>query len=119
MHRTVHQTHGTVNQTLPKTLIENVKQSYLEDYSIIIIGPRPPISCHVSPICQNIVIPKTNRFSEKGPDHNRQSCRQHDFLYYQPQPSIHNHSQQYPHYIIVQQASLKMIIIGTNGKHIA
>ena len=42
-----------------KDIDEHGKQSSLEDYSIKIIGTRPPISSHVSPIGQNIVIPNT------------------------------------------------------------
>ena len=61
----------------------------------------------MSPIGQNIVIPKTNRFSEKRPDHNQQSRGQHNFLYYQPKPYLHNHIQQYRCDIIIQQSSYK------------
>ena len=77
-----------------KDIDEHGKKLSLEDYSIKIIGTRPPISSCVSPIGQNIVIPNTNSFSGKIPDHNRQTCRQHK-SYYQPQPAIQNHFQQY------------------------
>ena len=83
------------------------KQSFLEDYSVKIIGTRQPISFHVSPIGQNIVIPNTNRFSEKIQDHNRKNCRQHDSSYYQPQPAVQNHHQQYRNGRRIQQASYK------------
>ena len=59
----------------------------------------------MSPIGQNIVIPNTNRFSEKIPDHNRKNCRQHDSLYYQPQPVVQNHRQQHSCDRIFQQDS--------------
>ena len=59
----------------------------------------------MSPIGQNIVIPKTNRFIEKIPDHNWQYRGQHDSSYYQPQPAIHNQRQQYRHDRIIQQTS--------------
>ena len=61
----------------------------------------------MSPIDQNIVIPKNNRSSEKIPDHNRQYHRQHNSLYYQPQPAVQNQHQQYRHDIIIQQDSYK------------
>ena len=61
----------------------------------------------MSHIGQNIVIPNTNRFSEKRPDNNRQNCRQHDSSYYQPQPAVHNHRQQYRNDRIIEQASYK------------
>ena len=41
-----------------KNIDENGKQSSLEEDSARIIGTRPAISSHVSPIGQNIVIPK-------------------------------------------------------------
>ena len=61
----------------------------------------------MSPIGQNIGIPKTNRFSEKIPDHNWQSHGQHDHLHYQPQHAIHNHSQNYHHDRKIQQSYSK------------
>ena len=61
----------------------------------------------MSLIGQNIVIPNTNSFSEKIPDHNRQNRRQHDSLYYQSQPAVQNHRLQYCNDIIIQQASYK------------
>ena len=61
-----------------KNINEHGKQSYLEEDSVIIIGIRPEISSHISPIGQNIVIPKTNCFSEKSPDHNCQYSGQHN-----------------------------------------
>ena len=57
----------------------------------------------MSPIGQNIVIPKTNRFIEKIPDHNWQYRGQHDSSYYQPQPAIHSPRQQYRHDRIIHQ----------------
>ena len=75
--------------------------------SVKIIGTRPPISCHVSPIGQNIVITKKNRCSENIPDHNRHSPRKYDSLYYQPQPAMHNNRQNYFHDKIIKQASLQ------------
>ena len=44
---------------------EHGKQSPLEEDSVRIIGTRPKISSHVSPIGQNIVIPKTNRLVKR------------------------------------------------------
>ena len=61
----------------------------------------------MSPIGQNIVIMKTNRFSGEKTDYYWQSFGQHNSLYYQPQPDIHNHRQQYCHDRIIQQASSK------------
>ena len=61
-----------------KNINKHGKQSYLEEDSVIIIGIRPEISSHMSPIGQNIVIPKTNRFSEKRPDHNWKYRGQHN-----------------------------------------
>ena len=69
------------------------------------MGTRTPISFHVSPICQNVVIQNKNSFIEKIPYHNSQTCRQHDHLYYQSQPAVQNHFQQYRHDRIIQQAS--------------
>ena len=89
-----------------KILIKMEKQS-LEDDCVKIIGTRPPISCNVSPIGQNIVIPNTNRFSEKRPDHNRQTCGQHDSSYYQPQPAVQNHCQQHFNNRRIKQAYYK------------
>ena len=90
-----------------RNIDEHSKQSSLEEGSVIIIGTRPPISCHVSPIGQNIVIPNRNCSSEKRAYHNRKSCGQHDSLYYQPRTAIHNHRQQYCHDRRIQQASYK------------
>ena len=61
----------------------------------------------MSHIGQNIVIPNTNDFSKKILDHNWQNCRQQDSLYYQPQPAVQNHYQQYLNDKIIQQASYK------------
>ena len=69
----------------------------------------------MSPIVQNIVIPKTNHSIEKIPDQNWKYCGQHDYSYYQPQPDIHNHRQQYRHDRKIQQDFPKMIIIGIKG----
>ena len=52
-----------------KKFDEYVKQSSLEEHSFKTIGTRPTITCHVSPIGPNVVIPNTNRFREKKPDH--------------------------------------------------
>ena len=90
-----------------KNIDENGKQSSLEEYYVRIIGTRLPISSHVSPTGQNIVFPKTYRFSKKRPDHNWKSCGQHDYSYYQPQPYIQNHSQHYRYHRRIQQASSK------------
>ena len=79
----------------------------LRKYPVKILGTRPPISCHVSPIGQNVVIPNTNSFSEKRPDHNRQNRRQHDYSYYQPQPALQNHRHQYHNDRRILQASYK------------
>ena len=84
---------------------EHGKKSSLEEDFVKSFGTRSPISCHVPPIGQNIVITKTNRFSEKIPYHIRKSSRQHDSLYYQAQPVVQNHRQQYCHYIRIHQAS--------------
>ena len=67
----------------------------------------------MSPIVQNIVIPKKNRFSEKRPDHNWKYRGKHYSLYYQPQPAMYN-----PVDIIIVIEELnkilpKMIMIGT------
>ena len=59
--------------------------------------------CH--PLSKNIVIPNTNCFSEKIPDHNQKTGRQHDYSYYQPQPAVKNHRQQHRHNKIIQQNS--------------
>ena len=83
------------------------KQSSLEEDSIKIIGTRPPISFRVSPIGQDIVIPNTNCFIEKIPDHNQRTRIQHDYSYYQPQPAVQNHRQQFSHDRMIQQASYK------------
>ena len=66
------------------------KKSYLEDDPVKIIGTRSPISCHESPIVQNIVIPNTSNYRENRPDHDRQNHRQHNFSCYQPQPGVQN-----------------------------
>ena len=97
MHGKFHQTHGTVHQKLLKILMkvhetvhkkkcnsllnpskntdEHVKSSSLEEDYVKIIGNRPLISCHVSPIGQNIVIPNKIFSVRKLPDHNRQNIR--------------------------------------------
>ena len=80
----------------PKNIDEHSKQSSTEEESFRIIGTRPPISCHVSPISQNIVIIKIV-FWKKRLKHNRQSLGQHDSSYYQPQPTIHIHRQYQRH----------------------
>ena len=90
-----------------KNIDEHGKQSSLEEDSVKIIGTRPPISFYVSPIVQNTVIPNTIFFIEKRSDHNRQTCRQHNYLYYQPQSAVQNHRQQYSHDRIIQQDSYK------------
>ena len=59
----------------------------------------------MSPIGQNVVIPNTNRLSEKIPDLNRKNRRQHNSSYYQPQPTVQNHRQHYRNDIIIKQAS--------------
>ena len=87
-----------------KKIDEHDKQSSLEEDTVRIIGTRPSISSHLSPIVQNIIIPKTNHFSEKRPDHDWQYRGQHDSLYYQPQPDIHNHRQHYCHDRRIQQS---------------
>ena len=69
------------------------------------IVTMPEISSYVSPIGQNIAIP--NFFNWKRPDHNCKSCGQHDYSYYQPQPSIHNHRQKYHNGRRIQQDSSK------------
>ena len=91
----------------PKTIDEHIKQSSLEEDSNKIIGTRTPISCHVLPIGQYIVISNTNGFSEKIPDHNRKNCRQHDSSYYQPQPTVQNHRQKYRNDRRIQQDASK------------
>ena len=48
-----------------KNIDEHGKQSSLEEDSVKIIGTRPPISCHVSPIGQNIVVPNKNNQGKK------------------------------------------------------
>ena len=48
-----------------KNIDEHGKHSSLEDYSVKIIGTRPPINCHESPIGKNIAIPNTSRFRGK------------------------------------------------------
>ena len=48
-----------------KNIDRHGKQSSLEKDFVKIIGTRPPISCRVSPIGQNIVIPNTNCFIKK------------------------------------------------------
>ena len=83
------------------------KQSSLEEDSIKIIGARSPISFCVSPIGQDIVIPNPNCFIEKIPDHNQKTRIQQDYSYYQPQPAVQNHRQQFSHNRIIQQASYK------------
>ena len=90
-----------------KNIYEHGKQSYSEEDSFKIIGIRPTISCHVSPIGQNIVIPNTNSFNEKILDHNRKNCRQHDSSYYQPQSAVKNHCKQCCNDRIIQQDSYK------------
>ena len=54
-------------------------------------------------IGQNIVIPKTNYFSEKIPDNNWQPCEHHNSSYYQTQHAIQNYCQQYLHDRRIQQ----------------
>ena len=44
---------------------------------------------------------------KKRPDHNWQYREKHYSLYYQPQPSIQNHRQQYRHYRKIKQAYSK------------
>ena len=61
----------------------------------------------MSHIGQNIVIPNKNCFIEKITYHNQKNCIQHDYLYYQPQPAVHNHRQQYRNDRIIEQASYK------------
>ena len=48
-----------------KKVDESWKQSSLEEDSVTIIGTRPQISCYVSPIGQNVVIPNRNSRSKK------------------------------------------------------
>ena len=50
--------HGTALNP-SKNIDEHGKQSSLEEDYVKIIGTRPPISCYVSPIGQNIVTPNT------------------------------------------------------------
>ena len=45
--------------------------------------------------------------AKKRTDHNWKSHRQHDYSYYQTQPSIQDRRQQYLRDIIIQQNSLK------------
>ena len=90
-----------------KKVDEHGKKSSLEDDPIKIIGTRPPISCHESPIGQNIVIPNTYNYWEKIPDNDWQNRSQHNFSYYQPQPGVQNHRQKYLNDRIVQQTSFK------------
>ena len=90
-----------------KNIDEHDKQLYLEEYYVKTIGARPPISCHESPIGQNIVIPNTSHFRENRPDHDQKNCRQHDSSYYQPQPGLQNHRQKYCNDRIIQQAYYK------------
>ena len=89
-----------------KDITEHGNYSPVEDEDIIFIGTTPEISVIVSPIGKNIVIPQTNRFSERKSDHNRQPPRQHNSFYhqpksapyssyYQPQPAKYNQRQQY------------------------
>ena len=85
-----------------KNIDQHVKQLFLEEDSVIIIVTRPPISSHVSPIGQHIVISKKNVLVKK-PDHNWKYCGKQHYSYYQPQLAIHNHLQQYRHYRIIQQ----------------
>ena len=125
---TVHQNHRTVYQILPKNwckwleqfvkqmvqfiktsknIDEYGKQSSLEEDSVKIIGTRPKISYHESPIGQTIEIQNPNRFREKWPDNDRKNCRQHDYLYYQPQHGVQNHRKRYSNDRIIQRASYK------------
>ena len=76
-----------------KNIDEHGKQSSLEDY-VKIIGTRPPIICHGSPIGQNIVIPNASHFRINRPYRDRKNYRQHNSSYYQPQPGVQNHRQQ-------------------------
>ena len=78
-----------------KRIDEHGKKSSLEEDSVRIIGARPPISCHLSPIGQNVVIPNSNCFREERPDHDQKNYRQHNSFYYQPQQAVQNHRQQY------------------------
>ena len=71
-----------------KNIDKHGKKASLEEDSIKIIGTRPPISCHVSPIGQSILILNKNQFSVKRPENNQQNCRQHNSSYYQPQPEV-------------------------------
>ena len=61
----------------------------------------------MSLIGKKIAIPKTNRFSEKIPDHNCQSHGHHDYSYYQPQSAMHYHRQHYRHDRRTKQSSSK------------
>ena len=65
-----------------KMIGQNGKKSSLVEDHVRTIGTRPPISSHVSPIGQNMIIPKKNCFSKKRTDHDCQSCGQHYSLYY-------------------------------------
>ena len=48
-----------------------------------------------------------NCSSEKIPDHYWKTRRQHNYLYYQIQPAVQNHRQQYRHHRKFKQASYK------------
>ena len=61
----------------------------------------------MSPIGQNIVIPKKIILVKKRPNRNWQSCVQHYSLYCQPKPEINNRHQQYRHDRIIQKAYSK------------
>ena len=73
----------TVHYTLTKILM-GMEILPVEDEEIIVIGTRPAISRMFSPICRNMEIPQTHRFSERKLDHNWQFYGQHYSSYYQP-----------------------------------
>ena len=90
-----------------KNIDEHGKKSYLKYDSVEIIDTRPPTSCHVSPIVQNIVIPNNNCFRERIPDNDRKNCRQNDSSYHQPQPTVQYSHHQYINARRVKQYSYK------------
>ena len=85
--------HGTVQQTLPKILINIANNHHWKRIPLELLVPvqKSVVVCHPF----GIVILKKNRFSETIPDHIWKYRGQHDYLYYQSQPAIHNHHQQY------------------------
>ena len=107
------------SSTPPKNIDEHDKQSSLEKDSVRIIDTSPEISSYVSPIGQNIWIPKTNCFSEKYQiiignlvDNTITRIIDYNMPYTTTVNSI----------VIIEEFNKlipKMIIIGTKGEHMA